>query len=529
MAALETFVDRITPTLERVPNLSFILLIIVALIYLLYCTGLVIYRLFLSPLSRFPGPKLAAVTDWYEVYFDLFANGGEGGQFTWHIKRLHEQYGPIVRITPQELHIDDPNYYNEVYCASTPSRPMDKSLKFKYRFGIPDATFSTTYAEQHRERRAALNPFFSKQRIRSLHSKLSEITERISDRLSTDYAGTSKVLNVSDMWSALGMDAVSTLAFARPINCSAAPDFMSPLSTGLQNLMAAAHWNAHFKFLNDMMSWVPDSILGAMLPPFKPILEFRASFRAQVADILDGKASKSTDNHTLFHDIVNSKLPRSELTLERLTDEAISVNGAGMETTKWTLTVATFHVLDNPSIQACLKTELSEAMPDPKAIRPWDELEKLPYLSAVIAEGLRLSYGQVQRIPRVNRLQSWRFGDWEIPPGVTVGMDAYHMHSKESIFPEPQTFRPERWLGSPKGPDGVTPLSNYLVSFSRGSRACIGLNLAYMELYVALATIFRRFELELFDTDRSDVDFIRDVVVPMPKRDSKGVRVLVKK
>lgn len=119
--------------------------------------------------------------------------------------------------------------------------------------------------------------------------------------------------------------------------------------------------------------------------------------------------------------------------------------------------------------------------------------------------------------------------DGKIPPGVTVGMDAYHMHSNDSVFPEPNAFRPERWLNSPKGPDGVRPLSNYLVSFSRGSRACIGLNLAYMELYVALATLFRRFDLELFETDRSDVDFLLDVVVPMPKKDTKGVRMVVKK
>lgn len=53
----------------------------------------------------------------------------------------------------------------------------------------------------------------------------------------------------------------------------------------------------------------------------------------------------------------------------------------------WTLTVATFHILDKPHIQKLLRAELTEAMPDPNTILAWDELEKLPYLSAVIAEG----------------------------------------------------------------------------------------------------------------------------------------------
>ncbi len=53
-------------------------------------------------------------------------------------------------------------------------------------------------------------------------------------------------------------------------------------------------------------------------------------------------------------------------------------------------------------------------------------------------------------------------------------------------------------------------------------------SLAYAEIYLGLAILFRRFELELYETDRSDVDLKHDFFVPVPKLDSKGVRVLVK-
>ena len=56
--------------------------------YVVYCACLVIWRLYLSPLRRFPGPKLAAATQWYETYFEMFHDGG--GMFTKHIKSLHE-------------------------------------------------------------------------------------------------------------------------------------------------------------------------------------------------------------------------------------------------------------------------------------------------------------------------------------------------------------------------------------------------------------------------------------------------------
>src|SRR4051812_42279812 len=77
---------------------------------ILYAIGLGIYRLYFSPLAKFPGPRLAALTHWYEVWYDLFAKGG-GGQFTWKVKEMHEKYGPIVRVNPDEVHIDDPEFW----------------------------------------------------------------------------------------------------------------------------------------------------------------------------------------------------------------------------------------------------------------------------------------------------------------------------------------------------------------------------------------------------------------------------------
>ena len=141
---------------------------------------------------------------------------------------------------------------------------------------------------------------------------------------------------------------------------------------------------------------------------------------------------------------------------------------------------------------------------------------------------LRLLFGSVQRLPRVNRFWGLKYLDHEIPANIPIGMDAFHMHTNEEIFPSPTEFLPERWLGDPTGPDGLRPLSHYLVSFSRGSRGCVGKDLAMLELYVALATLFRRHELELFETSREDVDFAVDLVKPMPRHGSKGVRVIIK-
>ncbi len=60
-------------------------------VYIVYGVGLVIYRLYLSPLSRFPGPKLAGATLWYEFYYDVVRRG----KYTFEIAKMHEKYGQL--------------------------------------------------------------------------------------------------------------------------------------------------------------------------------------------------------------------------------------------------------------------------------------------------------------------------------------------------------------------------------------------------------------------------------------------------
>lgn len=83
----------------------------VVVISLGYMVVLGIYRLYFSPLSKFPGPKLAIATGWYEFYHDVV----QQGRYLWEIEKMHEQYGPIVRINANEIHIHDPEFYDELY------------------------------------------------------------------------------------------------------------------------------------------------------------------------------------------------------------------------------------------------------------------------------------------------------------------------------------------------------------------------------------------------------------------------------
>ena len=77
-------------TLERFMNSS--LLTPLVFILLIYLTSLSVYRLLLHPLANFPGPKLAALTRYYEAYYDYVQNG----QYTFIIAELHNEYGTLA-------------------------------------------------------------------------------------------------------------------------------------------------------------------------------------------------------------------------------------------------------------------------------------------------------------------------------------------------------------------------------------------------------------------------------------------------
>ena len=106
-------------------------------------------------------------------------------------------------------------------------------------------------------------------------------------------------------------------------------------------------------------------------------------------------------------------------------------------------------------------------------------------------------------------------------------MTIYFQHHDETIFPSSKTFNPDRWLVPTEKGRG-RPLSKYLLSFSKGTRMCLGFHLAWAELYIGLANLFRKVDLELFETESNAVEMGGEYFVPQPARGTQGVRVQVK-
>jgi len=226
----------------------------------------------------------------------------------------------------------------------------------------------------------------------------------------------------------------------------------------------------------------------------------------------------------MFEELRDSeKLPAEEKTSKRLSDDGAILVVAASETPAKVLAIIHYHLMNKPAIMQKLRAELRAEMGNGKTIPSLNQLEKLPYLTAILQEGLRLHNGVTARSQRI-AYESLQYKGWVIPPRTPVSCISVFIHYNKDLFPEPRAFKPERWLE--KRSDGMR-LERYLFAFSKGSRICLGYNLAWAELYITLATVVSRFDMELYQTSFEDVDLKHDWFIPQPKAGSLGVRAMV--
>lgn len=226
-----------------------------------------------------------------------------------------------------------------------------------------------------------------------------------------------------------------------------------------------------------LMEMLPEKWSAAMNPELSKIFRLRQDLRVTIARIRSEQdiAEKQPIEPTIFHEMLKSKLSEQDKSDPRLGQEAQAVIGAGLSTTAWALSVACFYILNNPPVLAKLREELFTAIPDIKAPNAFafSKIEPLEYLRDVVREGIRLSHSVAGRMPRIVN-HPIQFQEWTIPPWTPVSMTMIDVHFDPEIYPEPYTFKPERWAGNPKAPDGNS-MEHYWVGFGKGTRICLGM------------------------------------------------------
>ncbi|KAE9367607.1 cytochrome P450 monooxygenase [Stipitochalara longipes BDJ] len=510
----------------------------VSLAIFVYIVYGIVYRLYLSPIAHIPGPKLAALTRLYEAYYDLYL----GGQYTFKIIELHKEYGPIVRISPWELHVSDPDFFDTLYASPASGRKRDKYDWFTKSFGLDKSIFGTPQHDLHRIRRGALSQYFSMASVRRLQPEIQERVDVLLQRLK-EFRDTGEILIASWAFAAYtNVDIVMMYCFGRCDNRLEAKDFDPSYRDASFAGVTKGNFLKHAPWVNNFMQALPMWVAELIHPAMATFVAQKRHVLEQIKSIRAGRneAYKDHDHPTIFVSILDSKLAEQEKRDARLSDDAHVLTMAGTITTSWVLEVTMFWLLRQPETLRKLKDELTTAIPSLDLIGtiPLPVLESLPYLNAVMKEGFRLTYGVSCRLARIDpdnpMVLTSNKKQYTIPAGTPVGMTAVQIHHDESIFPSSKKFSPERWL------DGKNKaIDKYLVSFNAGSRQCIGINLAYVELRLALSAIWRQWGsrdvrgaddvgiFELFETGVRDVEVESDAFVPLVQKGSQGVRALV--
>ncbi|KAF1849264.1 cytochrome P450 [Cucurbitaria berberidis CBS 394.84] len=482
----------------------------------------------LHPLSHIPGPRIAAATYLLEFYYDVV----KFGCYTKEIKKMHEQYGPIVRINPNEVHCSDISFADEIYAVG--GRKRDKPLHQINGSALGQAGFGTVDHDIHRLRRVPLAKFFSRAMIARLEPEVHGLVQKLCDKLLAQ-SGDNEAFDIAMAYSCFTSDAISSYSFGESFGFLDQkgwyPNFRAPTASILRPV-----------FIFRFFPWTKASAgLGKVFVDYVPkdiallIRTLQIDLPAKVIKAkADIDAGITYDRPTIFASLLQSELELSDKETHRLADEAAAVVGAGTETTSWALSVMTYHLLTKPDILAKLTRELKAVVEDPKQLPAWPVLETLPYLGAVIQEGLRLSYGVSSRTARIPTEENLLYrGEWNkkpvehvIPQGYAVGMSAFITHHDHRAFPDSYAFIPERWLDE----DGHRrkDVERSMLAFSKGSRSCLGMNLALCELHLCLTALVLRVipQMRLSDTTDEDLAYDHDMFIPMTK-ENRGVRVII--
>ncbi|KAL8696037.1 MAG: hypothetical protein Q9224_003006 [Gallowayella concinna] len=234
--------------------------------------------------------------------------------------------GPIVRISPYELHIDDPEYYDELYVGPSTRR----TLKYEWSvrgFGPTHFTFSTISHELHRSRRGAVAPFFSKALVQQFEPSVQAMIQKLASRLDK-LKETGTIINMIDMYPCLTSDIICQYAFGAPYGYLEMPEFAPLWHKAVMDASEGFHFFKQFPWLESALRKIPQRIVRIMVPNLASLFLLTDMIREKVDQVqVDLAEHKKPDDHrTIFHDLfMDDHLIPEEKTAERLAAEGVGV------------------------------------------------------------------------------------------------------------------------------------------------------------------------------------------------------------
>ncbi|KAF3771129.1 cytochrome P450 [Cryphonectria parasitica EP155] len=495
-------------------------------------------HLILSPWALLAAPILLAV---YYLYPYLVTNGHLRdipapfpAQFTnlWLLStcrrgnryevvdQLHKKLGPLVRIQPDHVSVADDEAIQIIYGHGNGFLKSDFYDAF---VSIKRGLFNTRDRAEHTRKRKIVSHTFSLKSISQfepyIHGNLELFVKQWDDLVARNAGNNSRSSSSSSTgqrnntahvdclkwFNYLAFDVIGDLAFGAPFGMlrsgadiaevRSSPDAEPIYAPAIEILNRRGEVSATLGCLPQLKpyaKYLPDPFFSRGLNAVQNLAGIAI---ARVKGRLDHPPE--AERKDLLARLMEGRDEKGEpLGREELTAEALTQLIAGSDTTSNSSCALLFHVARTPGCLDKLQAELDTAIPDGVDVPSYDMVRDLPYLQNVVNETLRYhstsGIGLPRQIPQDSGAQGVTILGHYFPPGTVLSVPSYTIHHSKVIWgPDADEFRPERW-------DSVTTRQkNAFIPFSYGPRACVGRNVAEMEMKLIVATWARRYSVFL--------------------------------
>lgn len=433
--------------------------------------SIAIYRVFLHPLRRFPGPLICKLTKLKHFQVSL-----AGKSHLW-VQGLHQKYGDIVRVGPNELS----------FCAVDSISPIHGALSKRLAKGpfydgnaykLGESLSATRSIETHKNRRKIWEPAFSPKAL-SLYEP--RVVHHIQVLMKQFGKRNGEAIDFSQWCDYFGFDVMGDLGFSEDFHQleSATPHTYTDLIH--QHLKMRATFG-HIPWTRNMVPWLLDSKTNEANKDFYKLSRERFQRRKTA-----GKVGK-TDVFSYLLDAQQQGMGISDAELAM--DSGAVITG-GSDTTAICLTFMFNFLIENQETMDKLVTEINKLW-DGEGSPDSGVLARAPYLNGAINESLRLFP------PGANGPQRTTPGDgctvqaqW-LPPKTQVSVHHYTLLRDPRYFSEPDTFAPERWI------DEIRPAEwnheqRAFIPFSSGQYVCVGKAIALQEIRLFTTMVLKKF------------------------------------
>ncbi|KAJ7097746.1 cytochrome P450 [Mycena belliarum] len=450
----------------------------------------------LHPLYAYPGPVPCRLSKFYLAYVS------SRGKMHLYVQRLHDAYGPVVRIGPNELSISDVSLLPNILGANgMPKGPLWDGRRISGQKG-PAARaaargnlINSRDLTLHAAARKAWTRAFSPAAIRGYEPILIRRVAQLAEALAGK--GEGGVVDLSRWLSFFAFDFMGDLAFGGGFELMRDGD-----SEGLWHIMERG---LYLPALTQHVPWSTD------LLPYLPRVgqEMRALGKFAFEQARRRLDAGSLQNDLFYHLMDESlRADAAPYPFPLVVSNAVLAIIAGSDTSATVLTNTFFLLLAHPGSYRRLQAELDGAFPV-GGKEPTDAavLAGLPYLNAVIKESLRMLppvATSLQRAPTVGSGPKVLGDRFVIPEGTAVVVPPYTLHHDPRYFsPSPEQYMPERWLAhDDRDPDSAKKFINNedaFIPFSMGPANCVGRSLAMLEMRMVVAFVMQGYEMRFAD------------------------------